>query len=124
MDEAEPRSGGHPAFPLHSLLVWPPPFWVQQRGALGFPPFSFCFLPLSFRKLTQEAGGWLKLRARDEGGKEASRGRLGTWVWGGSGPSGALPMEMAPDGPGLPPRPPVLRNLGWATWAGGTASDF
>lgn len=68
--------------------------------------------------------GRLKLRGRDKGGKEASRERLGTWVWGGSGPSGALPMEMAPAGPGLPPRPPFLRSLGWATWAGGTASDF
>ena len=64
------------------------------------------------------------LEGLDEGGKEASRERLGTWVWGGSGPSGALPMEMAPDGPGLPPRPPFLRSLCWATWAGGTASDF
>lgn len=38
---------------------------------------------------------------------------------GGPGLAGALPMEMAPDGPGLPLRPPFLRSLGWATRAGG-----
>lgn len=57
-------------------------------------------------------------------GNEASRERPGTWVRGGSGLAGALPMEMAPYGPSLPPRPPFLRSLGRATWAGGIASDF
>lgn len=59
-------------------------------------------------------------------GNEANWEPLGSWarVGGGSGLTGALPMEMALDGPGLPPRPPILRSLVRATWAGGTASDF
>ena len=40
VNETEPRSGGHPALPLLSLLVWPPPFWVRRRGHLSFPPLS------------------------------------------------------------------------------------
>lgn len=43
---------------------------------------------------------------RDEDGNGASRERLGPRGAGRSERSGARPLEMAPDGPGLPPRPP------------------
>lgn len=127
VDDAEARSRGHPAFPpfpagLASAILGT----VARPPRLPALPRSFYFLSPSFRKLIQKArggGGQSSLEGMRVG-SEASRERPGSWVEGGSGLPGALPMEMAPDGPGLPPWPPFLRSLGRATWADGTASDF
>lgn len=116
---------GSPSISPLSLLVCLRHFGYGGAATSASRPSSLFLLfapQLSKTDLEGRGGG----QSAPEGmrvGSEASRERLGTWG-GGSGLAGALPMEMAPDGPGLPPRPPFLRSLVWATRAGGSASDF
>lgn len=102
--------------------------WTTRRPEVeGVQPFS---LPCWFGLRHFGYGGAATLASRPSpfllllvpwqgmrvGAKRAGPGPA-AGLGGGSGlPPGALPMEMAPDGPGLPPQPPFLRSLGRATW--------
>lgn len=100
VSETEARRGGQPAFP-HS----PAGLASAILGTVARPP-RLPALPLCFGSSASETDFEGRRMVRAPGGVRAgsgaSRERPGSG-WGPPGLAGALPVEMARDGPGLPP---------------------
>lgn len=71
---------------------------------------SFCFLPISFRKLIYKSVGWLKVRGRDEGGEGSEQekaGHLGggrIWAVGRAPDGNGARWAWPPTAASLPPQ--------------------